>query len=95
MDNIRTFSNHRSNGRSYPELVVSRSNEKEMAYNAALKLVAQIDEDLDKGIRHYRTKSGRLLTTLDQVINAILEDNLLLPEVQQETEAVWMQELAA
>jgi len=94
MESIRTF-NHRSNGRTRPELVVSRAGEKDATYNAALKLVAQIDEDLTKGIRHYRTRSGQLLTTLDQVINAILEDNLLLPQVQQEVEAVWMQELAA
>jgi hypothetical protein len=93
MDSIRSL-NH-NNGRTRPELVVSRSNEREATYNAALKLVAQIDEDLTKGIRHYRTKNGQLLTTLDQVINAILEDNLLLPQVQEETEAVWMQELAA
>ena len=94
MESIRSF-NHRSNGRTRPELVVSRSNEKDATYNAALKLVAQIDEDLTKGIRHYRTKNGQLLTTLDQVVNAILEDNLLLPQVQQQAEAVWMQELAA
>ena len=94
MDSIRSL-NHHTNGRTRPELVVSRSNEKEATYNAALKLVAQIDEDLAKGIRHYRTKSGQLLTTLDQVINAILEDNLLLPQVQEKAEAVWMQELAA
>jgi hypothetical protein len=94
MDNIRTF-NRNTNGRTYPELVVSRANEKENAYQAALKLVAQIDEDLTKGIRHYRTKSGQLLTTLDQVITAILEDNLFVPEVKEEAQAVWMQELAA
>ena len=94
MDSIRN-KNHHNNGRTRPELVVSHSNEKDAAYNAALKLVAQIDEDLTKGIRHYRTKNGQLLTTLDQVVNAILADNLLLPQVQAEAEAVWMQEMAA
>jgi hypothetical protein len=94
MDSIRSL-NHHNNGRSRPELVVTHSNEKDATYNAALKLVAQIDEDLTKGIRHYRTKNGKLLTTLDQVVNAILADNLLLPQVQEETEAVWMQEMAA
>jgi len=94
MESIRSF-NHRNNGRTRPELVVSRTHEKDATYNAALKLIAQIDEDLTKGIRHYRAKNGQLLTTLDQVVNAILEDNLLLPQVQQETEVVWMQELAA
>jgi len=94
MESIRTF-NHRNNGRTRPELVVSRAGEKEASYNAALNLVAQIDEDLTRGTRHYRTKNGELLTTLDQVVNAILADNLLLPQVQEETEAVWMRELAA
>ena len=93
MDSIRSL-NHHNNGRSRPELVVTHSNEKDATYNAALKLVAQIDEDLTKGTRHYRTKNGKLLTTLEQVVNAILADNLLLPQVQ-ETEAVWMQEMAA
>ena len=94
MESIRSL-NHHNNGRTRPELVVSRANEKDATYNAALKLVAQIDEDLTKGIRHYRTKNGQLLTTLDQVINAILADNLLLPQAQAEAEEVWMQELAA
>ena len=43
---------------------------------AALELVERIDEDLTRGIRHYRTKQGKLLQTLDQVINAILANNL-------------------
>jgi hypothetical protein len=94
MNSIRS-KNHHNNGRTRPELVVSHSSEKEATYNAALKLVAQIDEDLSKGIRHYRTKGGQLLITLDQVVNAILADNLMLPQVQEETEAVWLQELAA
>lgn len=46
--------------------------EREATYQAALKLVARIDEDLTRSIRHYRNKSGQLLTTLDEVIRAIL-----------------------
>ncbi len=70
--------------------------EREATYYAALKLVARIDEDLTRGTRHYRNKAGVLLTTLDEVVRAILEDDLLLPEVE-EAEMMWVapQELAA
>jgi hypothetical protein len=58
--------------------------------------VARIDEDLTKGVRHYRNKAGVLLTTLDQVVHAILNDDLLLPDTQEDTEVMWLpQELAA
>ena len=92
-----TGQNHRHNNhRSYPELVVSHpASENDAAYYAALKLVARIDEDLTKGVRHYRNKAGVLLTTLDQVVQAILNDDLLLPDTQ-ESEVMWLpQELAA
>lgn len=46
-------------------------------YAAALCLVADIDEDLTRGTRHYRTRAGALLTTLDQVVQAILTDDLM------------------
>ncbi len=83
------------NGRRYPELVkTSKMNEQEATYSAALELVARIDENLTRGICHYRTKAGQLLTTLDEVVRAILDDNLILAE-EQEAEPVWRQELAA
>ena len=85
--------NHRP--RMYPELVKSSvTSEQDATYYAALELVARIDDDLTRGIRHYRTKAGLLLTTLDEVIQAILEDNLLTP-IWQESEMAWTQELAA
>ncbi|MCB0193419.1 MAG: hypothetical protein KDJ65_15840 [Anaerolineae bacterium] len=85
--------NHRP--RTYPELVKSSAmSEQDAAYYAALDLVARIDEDLTRGIRHYRTKAGLLLTTLDEVIQAILEDNLLTQNNHQ-NEMAWTQELAA
>ncbi|MBN1995685.1 MAG: hypothetical protein JW953_23560 [Anaerolineae bacterium] len=92
-------SNHKqrpSQRRAYPELVVAPPlSEKDAAYYAALKLVARIDEDLSLGIRHYRNRAGRLLTTLDQVVHAILADDLLVAE-EQEAELMWLpQELAA
>lgn len=83
--------------RVYPELVKTpTAAEREAAYYAALKLVARIDEDLTKGTRHYRTKAGTLLTTLDEVVRAILDDNLLLPE-ESNIGVRWLapQELAA
>ncbi len=51
----------------------------EAAYSAALKLVARIDEEVTRGIRHYRDRAGRLLTRLDDVIRAILANDLSLP----------------
>jgi hypothetical protein len=87
-----------NNGRVYPELVMAPSaNERETTYYAALELVAQIDEALTRGTRHYRNKAGELLTTLDEVVRAILANDLLLPEVEEKTERRWLQpqELAA
>ena len=85
--------NHKAT-RTYPELVKnSKMTEQEATYYAALELVARIDEDLTRGVRHYRNKAGVLLNTLDEVVRAILDDNLLIPE--QQDEVVWAQELAA
>jgi len=84
-----------NNGHRRPELVKSaKKSEQEATYYAALELVAQIDEELTRGVRHYRTKAGRLLTTLDEVVLAILDDNLLLTA---ERDLMWQmpQELAA
>jgi hypothetical protein len=48
----------------------------ERTYQAAVDLVKRIDDELARGVRHYRTKNGKLLTTLDQVVNAILNNDL-------------------
>ncbi len=85
------------NLRTYPGVAKpSAMTEREEAYYAALNLVARIDEDLTKGIRHYRNKAGTLLLTLDEVIRAILDNDLQLEE-RQAAERVWLtpQELAA
>lgn len=68
--------------------------EQEAAYYAALHLVDRIDEDLTRGTRHYRNKAGKLLQTLDEVIRAILNDDL---QIKEEREPFWVapQELAA
>ena len=60
--------------------------ERETAYYAALELVAQIDDQLTRGVRHYRNTSGKLLNTLDEVINAFLNNELLM---EQEEQAFW------
>jgi hypothetical protein len=46
------------------------------AYHLAYALVASIDADLQTGRRHYRDWTGRLLTTLEEVLRAILEREL-------------------
>lgn len=84
--------------RTYPELVKThKASEQDVAYYAALELVANIDEALTRGTRHYRNKAGQLLTTLDEVIHAILNNDLQLPESREEREMFWLtpQELAA
>jgi hypothetical protein len=95
---LQQLKNHRTKpARVYPELVkTTKATEQEAAYHAALELVARIDEDLVRGIRHYRTQAGLLLTTLDEVVRAILEDNLLLSE-EHDNGRRWItpQELAA
>lgn len=63
--------------RPYPK---RKPTDQEAAYRAALELVARIDEDLTRGVRHYRTKAGILLTTLDETVQAILDDKLMMPE---------------
>lgn len=47
------------------------------SYAVSLLLVADIDEDLTSGRHHYRNRAGGLLLALDQVVNAILADDLL------------------
>ena len=61
------------------------------AYAAALVLVAGIDEDLRRGTRHFRDRRGRLLATLDEVIRAILANELSQAE---EAEPVLLAEAA-
>ena len=68
--------NGHNNGHPKPVLLKSRRDE-EACYWAALELVQYIDESLTKGTQHYRTRSGQLLRTLDEVVNAILTDNLV------------------
>lgn len=56
----------------------------EETYTVALKLVEQIDLALRFGLKHYRTRAGELLTTLDEVVRAILADDLQLEPVPVE-----------
>lgn len=48
------------------------------AYNAASQLIHIITINLATERRHYRTIDGQLLTTLDGVLNAILNNTLSL-----------------
>lgn len=52
-------------------------SEQERTYRASLELVARIDENLTRGVKHYRTRTGLLLTTLDEVVRAIVAGNLM------------------
>lgn len=69
--------------KAYPELVKApTAAEREARYQASLDLVARINDDLTRGIRHYRNNAGVLLTTLDEVVRAILDNELMVPEEQ-------------
>jgi hypothetical protein len=48
----------------------------EARYEAALKLVQVIDRNLQRGTRHYYDTRGRLLSTLDEVVHAMLNNSL-------------------
>ncbi len=48
-----------------------------LVYEQALRLVKYIDRSLQLGTHHFRLKSGRLLRTLDEVVSAILRDDLV------------------
>ena len=43
----------------------------------AMKFAERVDDDLSRGVRHYWTKRGVFLTTLDEVVRAVLNDELL------------------
>jgi hypothetical protein len=70
-----------------PRLPVA--GQRNAAYKSALLLVARIDEDLTRGVRHYRTKAGQLLTTLDEVIRAVVANDLLMSD-EEEAEVIWI-----
>lgn len=60
---------------------VSSAAEQAAAYFAALKLVASIDDGLARGNHLYRDKTtSQPLTTLDEVVRAILADSLVMTE---------------
>lgn len=48
-----------------------------LEYAAIYCLLTEIDEHLQQGTRHYYNKAGRLLWTLDQVVQAILAGDLV------------------
>jgi hypothetical protein len=52
-------------------------------YAAALRLVQAIDRDLQMGTRHYYDASGKLLVSLDEVVQAILNDTLVVDKSPQ------------
>ncbi len=68
--------NVRKNGRS-EHIALGIPDE---PYYYALAAIPLLDRDLTRGVRHYRTKAGELLKTLDQVVVAIIAGELLEPE---------------
>lgn len=57
-------------------IIALNRQDEEDRYYAALSLVERIDEDLETGRRHYRDSEGLLLGNLDEVVRAILNNEL-------------------
>ena len=49
-------------------------------YDLAVQFVVWVDAQLQKGTYHFRDRDGRLLTTLDQVIKAVLAERWPVPD---------------
>lgn len=66
---------------SYP-FIQATDEERELRYAAALKLVERIESNLRCSRRclYWRISDKKQLTTVMEVVNAILSDDLLLPE---------------
>lgn len=75
-----TLRSHNGQGRS---LAVQQMDDADARYAAALRLVQAIDRDLQKGTRHYYDASGKLLVSLDEVVQAILNDTLVVDKSPQ------------
>lgn len=56
--------------------VVIYSIHKEEVYTRALRAVEVIDADLASGRRHFRSRGGVLLRSLDEVVRAIIDNQL-------------------
>ncbi len=70
-----------SNGRG--RSLAMQMDDADARYAAALRLVQAIDHDLQKGTRHYYDASGKLLVSLDEVVQAILNDTLVVDKSPQ------------
>jgi len=57
---------------------VGTEQKQDIDIDMILQVVQTIDIDLERGTRHYWNKNGELLTKLDQVINAIINDDLII-----------------
>lgn len=59
------------------EIVASTTDcDRQQRFALAYALVAHIDDLLTRQVCHFRDREGRLLTKLDQVVSAILTDQL-------------------
>lgn len=58
----------------------TQTTDTDSRYQAAVNLVNTIDHHLKRGTCHYRDRQGRLLTSLDEAVRAILKDDLVTPK---------------
>lgn len=64
---------------SIPAPLLPVPGQKDACYKMSLILVEWIDASLGRERVHFRNRAGELLTTLDQVVVAILSNDLLEP----------------
>lgn len=48
----------------------------ECAYYQLFEALVALEADMERGLMHFRNRAGRLLTTVDEVVQAILNDDL-------------------
>lgn len=59
------------------DILAEAAQAKEATYQAALELAAEIDYNLATGSGYYFNSQGEMLTTLDEVVRAVLDNNLI------------------
>lgn len=68
-------------------LIKRYTPDQEAGYNAALRLVATYDANLETERVHYRNRAGVLLTKFDEVIQAALTGDLMMVDEELERAA--------
>lgn len=85
---MSTLISNRLATRPLPDLALVPTDDREARYQAALKLVERIEKNLSCSRRrlYWRVSDKQPLTTVMEVVNAMVADDLLLPEPKETVE---------